>query len=90
MVPNWSISNLESAHELVQKRGRSNEKWGGLKTLQHTIRGNKKNNWNLMLSIEDQYIHQIHEEANLIEKDVSWFIEDLQSRLAKKHQETFG
>ena len=89
MAPNWSISNLESAHELVQKRGRSNAKWGGLKTLQHTIRGNKKNNWNLMLSIEDQYIHQIHEEANLIEKDVSWFIEDLQSRLAKKHQETF-
>jgi hypothetical protein len=89
MAPNWSISNLISAHQLLQKRGRSNEKWGGLKTLNHSIRGDKKNNWNLKLMLEEPYIYQIHDKDDSIEKDVSWLLEDFQLRLAKKHRETF-
>lgn len=89
MAPNWSISNLISSHQLLQKRGRSNEKWGGLKTLNHSIRGDNKNNWNLKLMLEEPYIHQVHDKDDFIEKDVSWLLEDFQLRLSKKHRETF-
>lgn len=85
MVPNWNLSNIKSPDELVLKRGRANPDWNGLKTLFHTIQGNKKNNWGLKLSIEDEFIYQTYEN----EYDVCWLIEDFQERISTKHKETF-
>ena len=89
MVPNWKISNLKSADELVLKRGRENPDWGGLKTLYHTIRGDKANNWGLKLDLDDQFIYQSFENGEITEKDVCWVLNDLGERLTKKHRETF-
>lgn len=89
MVPNWKLSNISSADELVMKRGRENSKWGGLKTLNHTIKGDAPNNWGLKLDVDHQNIHQSFISNETLEYDVCWVIEDLGERLSKKHRETF-
>lgn len=89
MVPSWENSNISSAENLLHKRGKPNEKWGGLKTLNHTITGDRFNNWNLRLALEPEYIFQIYKNNNLIEKDVVWMISEFTRRLAGKHRETF-
>ena len=89
MVPNWKLSNISSADELVMKRGRENSKWGGLKTLNHTIKGDAPNNWGLKLDVDHQNIHQSFINNETLEYDVCWVIEDLGERLSKKHRETF-
>ena len=71
------------------KRGRENPDWGGLKTLYHTIRGDKANNWGLKLDLDDKFIYQSFESEEIMEKDVCWVLSDLGERLTKKHRETF-
>tara|TARA_B100000242_G_scaffold292183_2_gene267028 strand:- start:34 stop:1218 length:1185 start_codon:yes stop_codon:yes gene_type:complete len=89
MAPNWEVSNLKSGNEIVNKHGRPNSKHNFLKTVFHTIRGDKENNWGLKLSVEESLIHQIFIENNTEEKDVSWLLNDFESRLISKHKETF-
>ncbi|MDC0185784.1 MvaI/BcnI family restriction endonuclease [Gammaproteobacteria bacterium] len=89
MVPNWKLSNIKSADELVLKHGRPNPKWNNLKTIFHTIKGNKENNWGLKLNLDENFIHQVFKNNGIEEKDVCWLLEDFESRISKKHKETF-
>ena len=89
MVPNWELSNLKSGDEIVNKRGRPNPEHNNLKTIFHTIRGDKENNWGLKLKVEDRLIHQIYLDVKTEEKDTCWVMDDFQSRLINKHKETF-
>ena len=89
MVPNWELSNLKSGDEIVNKRGKPNPKHNNLKTIFHTIRGDRENNWGLKLKVEKDLIHQVFLEGGVEEKDTCWLIDDFKSRLTKKHKETF-
>lgn len=89
MVPNWELSTLKSGDEIVNKRGRPNPKHNNLKTIFHTIRGDKENNWGLKLKVDDSFINQVCMSGGSEEKDTCWLISDFQSRLMKKHKETF-
>ena len=89
MVPNWKLSNIKTADELVLKRGRPNPKWNNFKTIFHTIKGNKENNWGLKLNLDENFIHQVFNNNGIEQKDVCWLLEDFESRISKKHKETF-
>ncbi len=89
MVPKWELSNLKSGDEIVIKRGRPNPEHNNLKTIFHTIRGDKENNWGLKLKVEENLIHQVYLEGGIEEEDTCWVMDDFKSRLMKKHKETF-
>ena len=89
MVPKWELSNLKSGDEIVIKRGRPNPEHNNLKTIFHTIRGDKENNWGLKLKVEENLIHQVYLEGGIEEEDTCWVMDDFKSRLTKKHKETF-
>lgn len=89
MVPKWELSNLKSGDEIVIKRGRPNPEHNNLKTIFHTIRGDRENNWGLKLKVEENLIHQVYLEGGLEEEDTCWVMDDFKSRLTKKHKETF-
>ena len=59
MVPKWELSNLKSGDEIVNKRGRPNPEHNNLKTIFHTIRGDRENNWGLKLKVDENLIHQV-------------------------------
>tara|TARA_B100001093_G_C26833541_1_gene1017285 strand:+ start:1705 stop:2889 length:1185 start_codon:yes stop_codon:yes gene_type:complete len=88
LVPDWSSSNICSAHELVMKRGKKNPKYNNLITLMHTINAVTENSYNLKLLIKDECIHQTFT-GNDIEKDVLWDLNILKKRINEKHNETF-
>ncbi len=89
MVPNWELSNIKSSDDIVLKRGRPNSDWNNLKTLFHTIKGDKKNNWGLKLKLDEKFIYQIFDNNGIEEIDVCWLLEDFKSRISAKHKETF-
>lgn len=89
MVPNWSISNLKSGEEIVNKRGRPNPEHNNLKTIFHTIRGDRQNNWGLKLQIDDNLIRQVFIDNGVTEEDTCWLLRDFESRIINKHKETF-
>ena len=89
MVPKWELSNLKSGDEIVNKRGRPNPEHNNLKTIFHTIRGDRENNWGLKLRVEENLIHQVCLKGGIEEEDTCWVMDDFKSRLTKKHKETF-
>ena len=56
-----------------------------LKTIFHTIRGDRENNWGLKLKVEENLIHQVCLEGGIEEEDTCWVMDDFKSRLIKKH-----
>ena len=88
-VPDWSLSNIKSAKELVQKRGKKNLEFGNLITLNHTINSIRANSYNLKLDLDGDYVHQVFIENNTKYKDVCWSLSALNNQLKKKHKETF-
>lgn len=88
-VPNWSLSNIKSARDLVLKRGKENLEHGNLITLNHTINAIRINSYNLKLDLDDDYVHQVYIDNNIKYKDVCWSLSSLNSQLKEKHKETF-
>ena len=88
-VPNWSLSNIKSARDLVLKRGKENLEHGNLLTLNHTINAIRINSYNLKLDLDDDYVHQVYIDNNIKYKDVCWSLSSLNSQLKEKHKETF-
>ena len=87
-VPNWGLSNLKSSKDIVFKRGQYNEersRW----QLYHTIEAVKPNSYNLMLEVDNDYLHQGYVENGKFEMDVTWEMATLLSRLSTKHSQTF-
>ena len=88
MVPNWDISNLKNAEEILEKRGGYSPKFGPCKVIHHTI-SNKENSYGLSLVVENNEINQIYKNNGQKEYDVKWLLSDFNKRLKEKHSETF-
>ena len=92
-VPNWKLSNIKSAEDIVKKRGKKDPTKGNLKTIHHTISALKKNSYNMKLVIKDDKIIQVFLKKCLMglktEEDVTWLIDDIAARINQKHKETF-
>lgn len=89
MAPNWALSNLKSADEIIHKHGRPNPQHNNLKTIFHTIRGNKENNWGLKLEVDETFIHQVFINESTKDNDICWLLSDFVERIKTKHKETF-
>lgn len=97
-VPNWKLSHLKSAREIVQKYGNLSE---GKLTYQNTLRATAPNPQNLaltlyqleqILAIEEKKARESAEGVVSYPKvaDVAiWQLESLHKRLLEKHHETF-
>lgn len=89
-VPNWKISPLGSAKELIDKRGYIDK--NGRHNLYHTMNGQQQNSIGLYLDIDyaNDYLRQMHIANNgITEHDTTWVLQDLREALLKKHKETF-
>lgn len=87
-VPDWKISTISSANDLVMKRGKKNPDYGNLITLRHSINAIKENSYNLKLLVEEGIVHQIYSKKDIV-KDVCWNVDVLKNRINEKHNETF-
>ena len=88
MAPNWDISNLKNAEEILEKRGRYSPKYGPCKVIFHTIK-NQVNSYGLSLVLENNVINQIYSNSRQKEYDLRWLLSDFNERLKEKHSETF-
>ena len=88
MAPNWDISNLKNAEEILEKRGGYSPKYGPCKVIFHTIK-NQVNSYGLSLVLENNVINQIYKNNGQKEYDVKWLLSDFNQRLKEKHSETF-
>lgn len=97
-VPNWELSHLKSAREIVEKYGYLSE---GKLTYQSTLRATTSNSQNLALTLYqlDQILAIEEKKARKnVEGTISypkvadvaiWQLESLHKRLLEKHHETF-
>ena len=97
-VPNWKMSALKSAKEIVQRYGYLS---GGILTYQNTLRSPSPNSQSLaltlyqlerILAIEEKKINVTKKGVKIFPKvaDVAvWQLETLHNRLLEKHHETF-
>ncbi len=90
-IPNWKLSPVDSAIDLINKRGYMDS--DGDKALRQTVSGAKTNTRGLYLDIDyaNNYLRQMFENSgNLLkEHDTTWVLQDLKNALLKKHKETF-
>ncbi|MCP1232036.1 MvaI/BcnI family restriction endonuclease [Acetobacter indonesiensis] len=90
-VPNWKLSPVRSAQDLLTRRGYLDQ--NGRLSLYHTLSATKPNSLGLALVIDPTFdwLKQIHinPQSRAIEHDVTWEIPSLKENLAKKHKETF-
>ena len=90
-VPNWNLSRVkEKSKGLLYLRGRYNEKKGRLQ-LFHELSTLKTNSYDMMLEIdrENNLLHQVYVDGELVTRDVTWEFSLLEERLREKHRETF-
>jgi len=90
MKPNWELSRIKSAKELLFTRGKYSEEENRQK-LYHTLDTKKANSFDLQLMLDNknEQLHQIYTGSNHPIKDVLWEIPTLIDRLKQKHRETF-
>lgn len=90
-VPNWKLSPVPSAIELINLRGYIDNK--GNQALRQTVSGERVNAQGLYLDIDyaNDYLRQMFKNAEDFSKDhdTTWVIKDLKNALLKKHKETF-
>lgn len=84
-VPDWSISNLKSSKEIVDKYGYPRE--SDLK-LYCTLSANKYNSQGLGFEVDfnNDLLNEVHEQDGNV---ASWLGQTLRSKLLEKHRETF-
>lgn len=91
-VPNWKLSPIKSAINLLNTRGYIDPS-SGRKQLYHTLRGDYPNSLGLMLEIDEHsdWLKQVHIDliSNKNVHDVTWEMPVLKQDLAAKHKETF-
>ncbi len=89
-VPDWSASRLKGSKELLDARGRFHP-IKQRRQLFHQVQARKLNSYGLTLEVDDQHtkLDQVHVEAGVTTKDVTWLMEKLIERLRAKHAETF-
>ena len=90
-VPNWKLSPIPSAIELINRRGYIDSE--GHQALRQTVSGDRINAKGLYLDIDyaNDYLRQMFENSEDFSKehDTTWVIKDLKDALLKKHKETF-
>lgn len=92
-VPNWKLSPVSSAKDLINKRGYVDSE--GLMALRHTLNGVNPNSLGLFIDIDyaNDYLRQMYQDVKVTdlnpEHDATWVMEDLRKALLKKHTETF-
>jgi hypothetical protein len=90
-VPNWRLSPVGGAVQLLMKRGYTDK--DGRQALYHTLRGDRTNSLGLMLEVdpEPDWLLQVHVDkvTQRREHDVAWEMPVLKQDLAAKHRETF-
>ena len=92
-VPNWKLSPVHSAKDLINKRGYVDA--DGFMALRHTLNGVSPNSLGLFIDIDyaNDYLRQMYQDVKLTDinpaHDISWVMEDLRKALLKKHKETF-
>jgi len=89
-VPNWKISTLKGSRDILEKRGRYSENKGRIQ-LFHEISCLKPNSYDLQLNLESggaQLDQVFIRPDGKIDKDVSWLMEKLISRVEEKHAES--
>ncbi|MDB9752194.1 MvaI/BcnI family restriction endonuclease [Gammaproteobacteria bacterium] len=92
-TPNWELSPMGSAKNLVLNRGYIDSK--GQMALRHTTSGVKPNSCGLYLDVDyaNDYLRQMFTDINIKdfspEHDMTWVFDDLRKAIKKKHNETF-
>ena len=92
-TPNWKLSPVGSAENLVMTRGYIDK--DDQYALRHTISGEKPNSLGLYLDIDytNNYLRQMFTDTNCSDfnpkHDMTWVVDDLRKALQKKHNETF-
>lgn len=90
-VPNWKLSPIGSALELLARRGYIDT--DGRRSLYHTLRGDKPNSLGLTLEVdaEKDWLKQVYVDrtSGRRQHDVTWEMPALKRDLAAKHKETF-
>lgn len=92
-VPNWKLSSVQRAKDLINKRGYVDDE--GFMALRHTLNGINPNSLGLFIDIDyaNDYLRQMYQDVKVSdfspEHDVTWVMEDLRKALLKKHNETF-
>ena len=90
LVPNWSLSRLKSSKEILDERGRFNEKKNRVQ-LFHEFSAVKSNSYDMKLRVEETkgLLHQETVVGLGSVTDVTWEFATLAERLKKKHGRTF-
>lgn len=92
-TPNWKLSPMRTAENLVLTRGYIDA--DGQNALRHTISGSQPNSCGLYLDIDyaNDYLRQMFTDVSTTdfspEHDMNWVFDDLRKALRKKHNETF-
>ena len=88
-VPNWKLSPVRKAINLLNKRGYTGS--DGRLNLYHTLNGKNPNSLGLKLTVDykNDTIKQIYIDGDKIEHDTTWLLFDLRTSLRIKHPETF-
>lgn len=89
LVPNWEISKVKSASDLILKYGYMSSKYKNYIDLYVTV-SNKINNQGLYLGIDDEnnIVFQNCYKDNYIEEVCKWKYDNLKKRLIIKHPRT--
>ncbi|MFE4893831.1 MvaI/BcnI family restriction endonuclease [Peribacillus butanolivorans] len=91
MVPDWTISSINSSPQMLKTYGYPSKKYTGYTDLFVTV-NNEKNNQGLYLELDEEngFLHQFHEDMNSGKKTKSctWKLEEIKKRLYNKHPET--
>jgi hypothetical protein len=88
-IPNWEISNLKSAREILDQHGYVSNSTGK-RALQVTLK-NLPNAQGLFLvsNEKDSLIENLCQNKDLRERVVAWKTDDLENSLREKHRNTF-
>ena len=90
LVPDWSLSRLKGTKEILNVRGRFNEK-RNRNQLFHEFSALKPNSYGMQLKVDESkgHLHQVTLTEKLQITDVTWELEKLSERLNHKHGKTF-
>jgi len=91
-TPDWSISSLQNAHELIASRGKFAENKNRM-AIYCSISADKANSYGLKLKVdsENELLHQVflNKDTNQESVDVTWTLRKLYEVLVVKHPKTF-
>ena len=89
-TPNWKLSRLKGAKDILNERGVYSEKDSRI-ALYNTLKANTPNSNNMLLRIDEKnnFLRQNYISESQEIEDVLWLIGDLQNSLLRKHPKSF-